>query len=173
MGVATGRPTRDGLLTWDATWYRSIARSGYVTRIPPGHGDPAQSNLAFFPLLPVLTRATRAVTGLSVEWAILLTVLVLGLLASVAVWWMLRDVFGTAGADRGTALILFSPGAFVLSMGYTEAATVLFVACTLLALHRRRWVLAGLAAAVATTADPRSEERRVGKECRSRWSPYH
>ena len=20
---------------------------------------------------------------------------------------------------------------------------------------------------------PRSEERRVGKECRSRWSPYH
>src|SRR3712207_7091409 len=21
--------------------------------------------------------------------------------------------------------------------------------------------------------DPRSEERRVGKECRSRWSPYH
>src|SRR2546426_10374592 len=24
-----------------------------------------------------------------------------------------------------------------------------------------------------TGAHPRSEERRVGKECRSRWSPYH
>jgi len=70
------------------------------------------------------------------------------------VWWMLRDQFGTSGADRGTALIFFSPGAFVLSMAYTEAATVLFVACCLLALRRRRWVLAGLAAAVATTADP-------------------
>ena len=23
------------------------------------------------------------------------------------------------------------------------------------------------------TGIPRSEERRVGKECRSRWSPYH
>src|SRR5687768_18542173 len=23
------------------------------------------------------------------------------------------------------------------------------------------------------TLDPRSEERRVGKECRSRWAPYH
>src|SRR4051812_49502372 len=23
------------------------------------------------------------------------------------------------------------------------------------------------------TPNPRSEERRVGKECRSRWSPYH
>ena len=25
----------------------------------------------------------------------------------------------------------------------------------------------------AGTVPPRSEERRVGKECRSRWSPYH
>ena len=24
-----------------------------------------------------------------------------------------------------------------------------------------------------TAVDIRSEERRVGKECRSRWSPYH
>ena len=26
---------------------------------------------------------------------------------------------------------------------------------------------------VAFSVDDRSEERRVGKECRSRWSPYH
>ena len=26
---------------------------------------------------------------------------------------------------------------------------------------------------VATELSRRSEERRVGKECRSRWSPYH
>ena len=38
----------------------------------------------------------------------------------------------------------------------------------------------GVAIVVGKTADPevgglvsRSEERRVGKECRSRWSPYH
>ena len=29
------------------------------------------------------------------------------------------------------------------------------------------------AAFVRTLATTRSEERRVGKECRSRWSPYH
>ena len=29
------------------------------------------------------------------------------------------------------------------------------------------------ARAAAVAADVRSEERRVGKECRSRWSPYH
>ena len=29
------------------------------------------------------------------------------------------------------------------------------------------------AAEAAVGEAPRSEERRVGKECRSRWSPYH
>src|SRR3989475_13222928 len=31
----------------------------------------------------------------------------------------------------------------------------------------------GLLRPVAAWLGPRSEERRVGKECRSRWSPYH
>ena len=31
----------------------------------------------------------------------------------------------------------------------------------------------GVAQAEQHGGDPRSEERRVGKECRSRWSPYH
>ena len=26
---------------------------------------------------------------------------------------------------------------------------------------------------ISVGGEPRSEERRVGKECRSRWSPYH
>ena len=30
-----------------------------------------------------------------------------------------------------------------------------------------------VARATGGACDPRSEERRVGKECRSRWSPYH
>ena len=31
----------------------------------------------------------------------------------------------------------------------------------------------GASALMWSEAYPRSEERRVGKECRSRWSPYH
>ena len=30
-----------------------------------------------------------------------------------------------------------------------------------------------IAPVIAESLVPRSEERRVGKECRSRWSPYH
>ena len=34
--------------------------------------------------------------------------------------------------------------------------------------HRSKWF-----DAIITETEARSEERRVGKECRSRWSPYH
>src|SRR5256886_4580369 len=35
------------------------------------------------------------------------------------------------------------------------------------------WADPPIADPVESPHDPRSEERRVGKECRSRWSPYH
>src|SRR3712207_9152482 len=54
-------------------------------------------------------------------------------------------------------------------------ATAAAAAAPLRRLLRRR--LAGADAGPADAAvavdEPRSEERRVGKECRSRWSPYH
>src|SRR3712207_6461924 len=34
-------------------------------------------------------------------------------------------------------------------------------------------LIAGLRDQIGAYKDQRSEERRVGKECRSRWSPYH
>ena len=34
-------------------------------------------------------------------------------------------------------------------------------------------LFAGKVIATAGLIEDRSEERRVGKECRSRWSPYH
>jgi len=142
------------LNAWDSHWYLSIASSGYAHSVPAGYGDPDQTNLGFFPLLPLLIRVTHAVTGLHWTASGLVTTFGLGLLASVAVWWLLRDVFGTSGADRGTALVFFSPGAFVLSLVYSEGATVLLVACVLLALRRRRWLVAGVLAAAATAADP-------------------
>jgi hypothetical protein len=150
----THQPVVKALTPWDSFWYLAIAQGGYVRHIPPGTGNPAQSDLGFFPLVPMLTRVTHLVTGY--DWSVsgLVTTAVLGLGAAVAVWWMLHDVFGRTGADRGTALVFFSPGALVLSLVYTEAATILLVACTLMALRRGRWVLAGLCAAVATTADP-------------------
>jgi hypothetical protein len=148
------QPVSNVLTVWDSNWYLSIASGGYVSRIPPGVGNPAQSDLGFFPLLPLLVRFTHLVTGFGFTVSGLLTTFLVGVAASVAVWWMLRDVFGATGADRGTALVFFSPGALVLSLVYSEGVTILLVACTLLALRRERWVVAGVCAALAATADP-------------------
>jgi uncharacterized membrane protein (DUF485 family) len=154
VGVAEHHPFIEGLTAWDSKWYLQIAGQGYVHAIPPGTGNPAQSDLGFFPAMPMAMRLTHAVTGLGYTSAGPLTGFVLGLAAAVAVWWLLHDVFGVRGADRGTTLIFFSPGAFVLSMVYSEPVTILFVSLCLLALRRHRWVGAGLAAAVASAADP-------------------
>src|ERR1051326_1931699 len=42
-----------------------------------------------------------------------------------------------------------------------------------LARRLKRWVFFGDLQSVHEDGSVRSEERRVGKECRSRWSPYH
>ena len=39
--------------------------------------------------------------------------------------------------------------------------------------HRTALMIIGPEKPIAETEAERSEERRVGKECRSRWSPYH
>lgn len=139
---------------WDSKWYLMIAAKGYVHHIPPGHGNPAQSDLGFFPLMPLLIRWTHDVSGVGFSVAGVIASIVMGLLASVALWWLLADVYGPLGADHGTALVFLSPGAFILSMVYSEGAIIFFVACSLLALRRHLWVAAGVCAAFATAADP-------------------
>jgi hypothetical protein len=152
--LTTHRTVMRQLVGWDSKWYLMIAERGYAHAIPAGSGNAAQSDLGFFPLLPLLIRAVHELSGLGYPVAGLVTTTILGLGGSVAVWWLLDGTFGKSGADRGTAMILLSPAAFVLSMVYSEGAIILFVACTLLALRRRRWWLAGLLAALATATDP-------------------
>ena len=56
--------------------------------------------------------------------------------------------------------------------GQGDAAELAHLLFALLLLFQQL-LLAGDIAAVALGQHVRSEERRVGKECRSRWSPYH
>src|SRR3712207_4540654 len=70
-----------------------------------------------------------------------------------------EDVFITTGAQQGLDLIakvFLDEGDAILCEGPTYAG-----ALNAFAAYRPR------------IAHVRSEERRVGKECRSRWSPYH
>jgi hypothetical protein len=154
IAVAEQVPVAGLLRQWDGRWFLLAARSGYPTAVPPGFGDKAQSTLGFFPAFPLVIRGVVAVTGLGTEAAALLAVWLLGLAASVLIWRLLADHEGPAAADLGTAFVVFSPAAFVLGMVYSEALLVAAAAGCLLALRHERWLLAGLAGAVASATDP-------------------
>jgi hypothetical protein len=110
--------------------------------------------LAFFPLLPAAVRLLSSVTGLPLEVAGVVLSTVVGGLAVVAVWRLVDVLAGRHAADRAAALVSFFPGAFVFSMVYAEGFLVLGAAACLLALHRRAWVAAGAAAALAGASRP-------------------
>src|SRR3989449_4274716 len=94
-------------------------------------------------------------------------------------WGASRVVIGTAAAVDATlvARLLARHGADRLAVGIDArdgrlaargSTTVIDLAPVELA---RR--VQALGARTVIYTDARSEERRVGKECRSRWSPYH
>lgn len=136
---------------WDAAWYSHLVTLGY----PNHHGVPgAQKALAFFPLLPILARWTSSVTPLTPAGAGIVVSLIAGALAILLIWQVVDGISGSAAADRACSVLAFFPGAVVFSMAYSEGLLVAGAAATMLALRRRRWVLAGVIAGVTTLSRP-------------------
>src|SRR5581483_9046699 len=147
------------LTVWDGRWYVRIAVHGYPTSVPQGDfyhgtGRQVQSAIAFFPLYSLLMRALDKVLpgGADVAGAVL--ALLIGAAATVVVWIVAEKVAGRTVADRAAILFAFSPGAFVLSLVYAAGRLVLLAAACLLALLERRWLLAGVLAALASATRP-------------------
>ncbi len=136
---------------FDGGWYLDLALRGY----PGVHQvDGRLKSLAFFPLYPLSIRGLHEVTGLPPLAVGILISTLLGALAVALVWFLVREVEDEAAATRAAAAFAFFPGAFVLSMAYSEALLVAAAGACLLFLVRRWWVAAGIAAAVATAARP-------------------
>ena len=62
---------------------------------------------------------------------------------------------------------------YILFYGLINPAPVDYVIYTLLAFLLYQIMIAFWGLNASISRQLRSEERRVGKECRSRWSPYH
>lgn len=151
--ILSGRGTLVArLATWDGDFYVDIAVHGYPhAASAPGPTDIAfQNNLAFFPLYSLLIRAGTAILPLSAISVAVLIALGCGAAATVAVWLLAHSIAGRAVADRSAAFFCFFPGAFVMSMAYSEALMVALAAGCLLCLVRRWWLLAGVLAALAS-----------------------
>ncbi len=141
---------------WDSMSYVRVAELGYPRALPP----PTAPHhvwavlVAFFPGYPVAIKAVHLVTGLGYVKSAYAAALIGGLAGAVLIWLLVRELYGPAAADRATALVFCFPGAYVLSMTYSETLLIPLAAGTLLALRHRLWWLAGLLAAGTTATDP-------------------
>ena len=140
----------------DGSWYLDIAQFGYAaqTATPDAiAADPAVLRGAFFPLWPMLVRVT-ALPGVPLEVTSTALATVLGFAVVMLSWLMVARLSDRASADRAALLVCVFPGSFVLSIAYAEALMLTLVAACLLALLDRRWLLAGVAAGLATATRP-------------------
>jgi len=143
-----GLGLRASMTRWDGGFYLGIAKYGYPSTV---HGP---SRLAFFPGFPLAIRAVESMLRLSVFRASVVVVFAFGLAAACGVWLLTRDLANPEAADRATALFVFAPGSFVLSMAYSEAMFVFCAVATCWALIHKRWILAGVIGAVGAATRP-------------------
>ncbi len=152
--VFSHRDLAQEIIRWDSRWFVLAAGHGWPAHQPYPQWPHAQSTVAFFPLFPLSIRGVSAATGLSLLTAGTLISLLTGLTAMVAIWALARELYQPRVADRATLAVAIFPGSFVLSMIYAEGFALTFVAVGMLALLRRRWVLAGVVGALATATSP-------------------
>ncbi|OKI09829.1 hypothetical protein A6A06_04115 [Streptomyces sp. CB02923] len=137
---------------WDSRWYLGIADHGYAYAFDE-HGLN-ESNLAFFPLYPVLVKAVAWVTPGS---RASVGLVVAGGCALLAAWGIFAVGERLHGARTGTVLAVLwgaTPVAAVQWMGYTESLFTALVAWSLYAVLSGRWVSAGALCLLAGLTRP-------------------
>jgi hypothetical protein len=146
----------NGVFTqWDGLWYMEIVRHGYPTSIPPNVTYfQLEARAAFFPLFPMLAKVFDwVVPGGDTLAALGLNVL-LAVAGMIVVGHLARRLYDNDVAERAMVLFAVFPGSFVLSYAYAEALLILLAALCLWFLLDDRWLLAGIAAALATATRP-------------------
>lgn len=154
-GVLDGSPDGfDFVIAWDGQWYWRIVQAGYPLPLPvDSYGNAIQSEWAFYPLFPLLTRVVMAF-GPTFAWAALLVNVTAGAVAALLLAKLLllgrvaNPQVSAVLAVTGVALWLCHPATPVLQIAYTESVSLVILLAALLLLIRRRY----LACAVAVLA---------------------
>jgi hypothetical protein len=133
---------------WDGGWYVYAAEHGWPHRVLTGLGDAGQDTLAFFPGLPAIIRIVHFVLPLNWIRAGEVAAFLTQVAMVIGLWLLTRDVWGHEVADRAVILLCFFPAAFIFAMMYSEPLLIAAACFCILALRRRWWIVAGLAAAI-------------------------
>ena len=133
------------LANWDGAWYRRLAGMGYLR-----HVAHEQTTQGFFPLYPMLMWLVQHTLMCSIFLAGVIISGAGGFIATLLVQRLSAGWWGEEASRRAVLFFCFFPGSVVFSMVYSEGMLIPLVAGSILALERRRWLLAGVLAAFAT-----------------------
>jgi hypothetical protein len=185
------------LANWDGLWFRSVANFGTTLGGYPHFISTLQTNLGFFPLYPLSMRGLSYLLLWSTPYGRIGAITVAGILIStiggavttVLIQRMATDWWDESAGRRAVLLLCLFPGSVIFSMVYAEGIAIPLAAGCLYALHKRRWVLAGVLAGINTAVEPESfvlilacavtalvELRRQGwsirRAARAFWAPF-
>lgn len=133
---------------WDGHWYTQVAQTWYGSS-GLGSGQLTYSAGGFEPGWPAVIRF-GTLFGLSYSGSAFLMSVVVGAATVYAIWRLSREIVPRNSLAATTAVIVFPGAAVVFGLAYSEVLSIGCAAATLFFLIRRRWVLAGIAGAVAT-----------------------
>ena len=133
---------------WDGHWYVQVAQSWYgSTALAPEHLTYAAGG--FEPGWPAFIKL-GTLARLSFPDSAFVMSIILGGATFYAVWHLSRELL-PEHPQMATAAVMAFPGAAVaFGMAYSEVLSIGCVAATLVFLIRKRWLLAGVVAGVAT-----------------------
>ncbi len=137
---------------WDSGWYYTIARRGY-------YFDPAgQSNIAFFPLYPLLMRALAWPFGASDRaiWSAGIVLSTLSFFLGLALLHRLtEETLGDREAARRTILyVAVFPFAYFFTQVYAESLFLVLTVGAVAAAAASRWGWAGVLGGLAALTRP-------------------
>lgn len=133
----------DLLYRWDAAWYASIVKHGYS--YTPG----AESNVPFFPLLPLLALLVRGIFRVRVELAGFIVANAALLASAILLRRLLRIDYPSPSRvpERAVWLLLFCPMTFFHSAFYTESLFLALSLAVFLFAREKRWLAVGVSGA--------------------------
>ncbi|NCR08549.1 MAG: hypothetical protein GPI95_09415 [Microcystis aeruginosa LG13-11] len=112
----------DSFFRFDSAWYNEIIQTGY------SYNPEKQSNVAFFPLYPILVKAIASLTSLSVPIAGLLLSNLCLIFALIFVYKISNIYLNKRGSEKVLILMLVFPTSFFYSCFYTESLYLLTTA---------------------------------------------
>jgi hypothetical protein len=140
-------PFWDTFARYDAGYFEGIAWGGYA---PLAGG---RSNIAFFPVYPLLMRAVARlfgrqhaifyISGIGISWLCFI-------LAMVALYYLARLDLPRPRAERAVLLTMIFPFSFFYGVAYSESTFLLFAVLAFYGFRTRRWGVGGLCGAIAT-----------------------